>query len=1608
MDNGGQSAIRIVGIGGDQSRNQVRVPVIITSLRDTTVGTTVNGVVMNKTLTYDNVAAKAGDGGVIYYGANSLTSYNLEDPRSGSVIDNADIKYMTRIEQQGSGLLYDFDFNGDNSINALDNPYQTKFGYSTNGDTSTQYNQPKNLTISNSNLSTFSDGGVFSHDGFSAIGLTPFLNLDGTVNRVFPTRLPGLNGEPTHLFLVNDTIANMTSGRAAGVEIVSQNGDDFVTGNGVASSPAMAVILNTTFYNNTTAINIAGQAPDGANGYSHVAMLAMDSIFDKNGTAIKGSGQTYGSLSQYNLFFNNTTNINATATSGGIANAGEVDGDPAFRDPDNGNFNLLPNSAAIDQARSELGPSIFGDMLYPAASINNGNLNALPIRNNIGDLNYSGGYLTPPVYLINQDIVTLPGTTLRERGFPDQWVATVVTNGTGVVVPVNSVTNLTPGTAGTGFVNNSTYGYTPILGERDILGNLRVKDPNSPNRGTGSRIGIDLGAYEYIIQNPPKVTSVTAVAAANSATSNLYQANGIAGTNQYPSQIRVGINERLNAATLSANSVMLVGSGGDGIFGNANDIIYPLINRISFDTATTSIVINTAGLLPTGTALNDEYKLTLKGTGSAIIRDNNGIALDGYTKNDTLPLPSGSDDFPGSDFSVMFTIDTNPPALVAGSFGLAPGTFKTAVATAGAANVGSPIINDNTPTFVGQITDIFPPANPATGDTVFVDISTTGDPTNFNILGAATGTTNATGNFSVTVAQPLPDSIWTVGPDGIQGTKDDTGTSLARVRIVDQAGNVSILPTAPFSTYLNAGAATAFQLDTLPPQVLGLTPSSGSLTPPNSAGQVIVSALFSKNIDPATLNANSVLVYRSGGSGTFTGLGTPVPIVAGSFTISYLKTPKGEVRVSFALQGPLPNDFYRIILTGTGANPIRDVAGNALDGLGTGIAGSGDYTNGTFTVFANGSAHLIYVDGTNAPISTTAVQGSRENPYTTIAAGLAAAQIGDDVLVLPGTYRENITMRGQVRLLSAASTSTDTAFTPGNPLSTIIYGNPLANSPFFNATPGIVVVSASNIATIPGITTEISGFTILAPLLGDNVHGFLDGSSVGISLANANVLVDKNYIINAGLGVNIATSGTNVTGPQILSNVIAGNFVGVTLSDLGTTTFAMPTQIINNTIASNTYGVFANSFLSSTTHAYVLNDIFYNNHDLSTSRSGTGILAATANSVIVGASLFYGNGVSGAPSSNAIGTFNFNPAFLSGIPDASGNLLGDPAFISARDPRPDGDTNAVFFNYANFDLTSRSPAINAALNSVAPATDILYRRPVAIPGKGFNGSGPASIGAFYYLGTGNSSTVVTIGLPVDILPVTGTGTTGINNTGTRSDTITAVKAAAEISASSVSVPTLSSLRATGSLPIGTRQFAVVNSSLNPDGTGTTGIATPITAPTTIDVNFSDDIDSTTIKASDLVLTGSGVNSADPVKATSLAWVDSHTVRFLLTGAFNPTGSVNVSIPGGSVKDTDGDSIAAFAESFQLGSASTDTASGDLAASSVALPIQPLAVAGPVAVHYNKHKHLSAKTLAAATALTHKKAAAAAKAKAKEEAHAAKHNAKAHVAQARAHHTNTVK
>ena len=268
---------------------------------------------------------------------------------------------------------------------------------------------------------------------------------------------------------------------------------------------------------------------------------------------------------------------------------------------------------------------------------------------------------------------------------------------------------------------------------------------------------------------------------------------------------------------------MLVGSGGDGIFGNGNDVTLQsggaaLVREHGRGSILT---INTAGLnLPT-----DEYELTLEGTGGNVIKNLQGNALDGEnTPNDDPersaagpPLGHGH---PGEQLLPPVHHRHACPLDRSGDLHARP------VERHGE----SPLRHVEQHTILhGPDHRHLPAGQPAAGRH---GLPRRLNQTTGQWVQVGQTTTNATGNFTVTASSPLPDTLYNVGPDGLLGTADDSSCDLARVRIVNQAGNASNAFTDPISAFEAEGAATDFIIDTLAPQVTAESPAPGSLVTP--------------------------------------------------------------------------------------------------------------------------------------------------------------------------------------------------------------------------------------------------------------------------------------------------------------------------------------------------------------------------------------------------------------------------------------------------------------------------------------------------------------------------------------------------------------------------------------------------------------------------------------------------------------------------------------------------------------------------------------------------------------------------------------------------------
>ena len=1480
IDPGAYSEIRILGIPGNQTTGQQRVPVIMTSLRDDTVGTTVRGVKMYDILENDpvyqqvintNTATNSlttplpGDGGYIYIGGNSLTEYDPTDPFDGSIIDNADISYMSRIEVQGGGIVNTF-----NDISAKPGAPSltaTDWWEQLSGDLApvNQLNAPMSLTIADSNLADFSDAAVFVHPAASGAIDFDWTGATGGVGTTPVVTRSSLAGEPVFLYMYNDTISNS----AQGVHINSDTGNDT---NG--DSVFQAIIENCTFYNDPFAIQtIAPQHqsnPD--NSYASVEVLAMNDIFDnstnaaKTGIAVDLQGQNAFSQLQYNLFYNNTTNVVSTTNDGDFeGNQGASFGNPEFVGPVGAgldataeNFELQPNSPAIDAGRSEIGPLAGGNAIYPDTdlSLSGGQVigthtspYTLPglevpgktdLFGEFGDFFFTGNLTT----ILNQEfelfdsrqIVTLPGSGYFS--FPDEWQPVLTSDPNGYSGPAS---------------NAETYNYEPITGVRDILGYIRVPDPAVPGVGYGSNPFIDIGAYQYVNLHPPQVTAVTATvnsttAAGGTATVPFYTVGGEAGTNQTPLTIDVTFSGPIDPSTLTGNTVQLEELG---IAPGTTQQFISLSGKVTYNSATDQLVINLANSgLSLGT---DEYRLILFGSGAPVIADTQGVALDGEDLSNgddpnsgvQLALPSGNG-YPGGNFYDTFIINTTPPALAKGTLALSPASDSNIV--------GDNITNSTQPTFTGSITEPNPILVPLAGQSAIIDVgisingtvyfSASQLPSNLSSdaqyidPNAGTGLTTANGNFSVTVgidaaasglvtnASPLPNlfPIYNVGSSGVLSPVPGTNSIyyVARARIVDQSGNQSN-PNDPTDR-------VPFIVDTTPPTAQFVSPTSGQIITSLPTGQVQFTITTSKNIDLTHFTAASIQVVSAGPDGI---LGTaddvPIAINPNSISVTYLDAGiggKGAEQISFSTTGTLTNNLYEVTLLNTGADAIRDIAGNDLAAP----------VSEEFAIGVPSLSTSLFVGSAAYVTSATATVGTRENPYPTIGAAMAAATAGDVVAVLPGVYKENVTLKQFVRLLSASASSTDsTVFTTstGDPLATII------RAPVVAAGTASATVSAFDLQSFVGLETEVAGFTIATPLVGDQATGTINPIGLGLSITNSNILIDKDYIVDGGAGVFINTSGNNALTPQIEDDVIDGNIAGVQVADGGTSSVASPIKLINNDFVFNTIGLLLSDLPTTPSEAYVASNIFFENHDQTAARNGFAIYSNYPNKVNLQNNLFYGNGSTDTTqvfATNNLGN-GFSPSNLGTTPDTQGNFVGNPSFVYPVDARPGSDGPADLFVDGDFDLTAKSAAIDNAWEATAIPTDILGNSQIKLGNDGFGlpGFGPRDVGAFEFDGTGS-------------------GTVG----------------------GSFRIVT------TSLVPVGGAQFA------------SGGTLVTATSPTSVQVTFSGKVNQSSVNATDLVLSGTAANSLSGVRATSLTWIDANTVQFNLSGPLSQ-GTLDIGI-----------------------------------------------------------------------------------------------------------------
>ena len=150
-------------------------------------------------------------------------------------------------------------------------------------------------------------------------------------------------------------------------------------------------------------------------------------------------------------------------------------------------------------------------------------------------------------------------------------------------------------------------------------------------------------------------------------------------------EIMATFDRELDASTVNANTFLLRGSGGDGTFGDGNEV------DIAANAITTPAMTPASATFDlTGVNLADDtYQVRLLGTGASVIMDIDANALDGEFSG---AFPSG-DGTAGGDFEATFTVTTASPGLTFDE--IQTNVFTPSCATAGCHSGGTPAAGMN-------------------------------------------------------------------------------------------------------------------------------------------------------------------------------------------------------------------------------------------------------------------------------------------------------------------------------------------------------------------------------------------------------------------------------------------------------------------------------------------------------------------------------------------------------------------------------------------------------------------------------------------------------------------------------------------------------------------------------------------------------------------------------------------------------------------------------------------------------------------------------------------------------------------------------------------------
>lgn len=408
-----------------------------------------------------------------------------------------------------------------------------------------------------------------------------------------------------------------------------------------------------------------------------------------------------------------------------------------------------------------------------------------------------------------------------------------------------------------------------------------------------------------------------------------------------PVTIDVTLDEPLDPATVSTDTVRLKRAGPDGILGTADDIQIVPVSVVLL--TPTQIRMDLTGLsLP-----NDEYGVSLGNIDNSTnleahwkFDENAGATTadsSGHGLNGTLHGPAWS---PGKIASALEISDANSFVDFGGGDLGPPWTVALWVKRKDSPYVSSNMLcSDNNYLKLEQYPNLKKVGFTKTyvADYAFNYEAPVGDWVHLTFMGTNTSTSlYVNGVFQDTVAVGIAAPMKRLGAnnDSVQGTMDDIRVysrnlstqeiaSFYHGQIADLAGNAlsGLVFTSKFTI------ATRLQVSAMNPA------PNIAFTQPLS--EVTVS--FNRSLDPATVNASTFLLTGRGPDGQFD---TADDLLVAATSISV----QNNNTIKFDLSGmTLVPDLYRVKIVSGG---LADTLGNVLDGEFSGAFLSGDGTAG--------------------------------------------------------------------------------------------------------------------------------------------------------------------------------------------------------------------------------------------------------------------------------------------------------------------------------------------------------------------------------------------------------------------------------------------------------------------------------------------------------------------------------------------------------------------------------------------------------------------------------------------------------------------------------------